>query len=329
MRIQKEDQETFIDTSRHLLPSAREGENTAREGNTTGRKSTRARRLSVIDEFSLPNLAEPRTYVSRRGKVYDDSDSEGENDPNNPRFLDTGVIKYRDTLGKVYQIEPNARFVRYKNAFTNLLKQICVVTQHPIISLTITKDSSRAITVERVNDYLSHICMYELNDYSLSFDEQIGGDPEQYIKVKRVEQNRAGTKFACAYLDDGKFRLRVFGTEKRDANQIRLSEVKINEMFGLNDYTMPNEAFSDPFITCCFIKEDQIFVNFYHSHSMTHYHFIWDIKYKCVIGSRHFNEEGKRMADRPISQVLESNLKNFPMRCFYNNLKNRVYSFYR
>lgn len=35
------------------------------------------------------------------------------------------------------------------------------------------------------------------------------------------------------------------------------------------------------------------------------------------------------MADRPIKRELESNLKNFPMRCFYNHLKNRVYSFYR
>ena len=96
-QIKENDQETFVDTARHLLPSAREGENTAREGQTSGRRSTRARRLSVVDEFSLPSLNEPRKYVSRRGKVFDDTDSEGEDDPNNPRFLDTGVIKYRDT----------------------------------------------------------------------------------------------------------------------------------------------------------------------------------------------------------------------------------------
>ena len=71
---------------------------------STGRKSTKARRVSVIDQYSLPSINETRRYVSRRGKVYDDTDSEGENDPNNPRFLDTGVIKYRDTLGKVHTI---------------------------------------------------------------------------------------------------------------------------------------------------------------------------------------------------------------------------------
>ena len=126
----KEDIETFIDSNRQLQLTprkgeitAREGEKNARDGATSRRKSTRVKKLSIIDEFSLPNeTPQKRRYVSRRGKIYDDSDSEGDADPNNPRFLDTGVIKYRDTLGKVYRIEPNPRFIRYKNAFTNLMK---------------------------------------------------------------------------------------------------------------------------------------------------------------------------------------------------------------
>jgi hypothetical protein len=27
-------------------------------------------------------------------------------------------------------------------------------------------------------------------------------------------------------------------------------------MFGLNDFTIPNEAFTDPFITCCFTEDE-------------------------------------------------------------------------
>lgn len=33
--------------------------------------------------------------------------------------------------------------------------------------------------------------------------------------------------------------------------------------------------------------------------------------------------------DAPIKLQLDSNLKNFPQRCFFNHLKNRIYSFYR
>ena len=140
--------------------------------------------MSVVDEYSLPSLNEPRTYISRRGKVYDDSDSDGDTDPNNPRFLDTGVIKYRDTLGKVHTINPNPRFIRYKNYFTNLMKQICVVTEYPIVSLIISNDSSLAITVQKVDELFSKVVMYRLDDYECCFEEDIKGD---YIKVTRVE----------------------------------------------------------------------------------------------------------------------------------------------
>ena len=95
------------------------------------------------------------------------------------------------------------------------MKQICVVTQYPIISLIISNDSSLAITVQRVDDTFSKITMYRLDDYETCFEEDLKGD---YIKVKRIEQNRSGTKFACVYIDDGKFRMRIFGTDQRDAN---------------------------------------------------------------------------------------------------------------
>ena len=38
----------------------------------------------------------------------------------------------------------------------------------------------------------------------------IGGGPDQYIKVKEVQQNDKGDKYALAYFDDGKFKLRTF-----------------------------------------------------------------------------------------------------------------------
>lgn len=138
-----------MDTSRHLLPSARgDGPpSTRRKTTITSRRASQA-----LDEFSMPSFGAKREYISRRGKVYDDTDSEGEADPSNPRFLDTGVIKYRDTLGKVYRIEPNPRFIRYKNAFTNLMKQTCIVTRYPVVNLIISNDSSRAVVVSKAND---------------------------------------------------------------------------------------------------------------------------------------------------------------------------------
>lgn len=52
--------------------------------------------------------------------------------------------------------------------------------------------------------------MYDLVTFEQKFEEKIGGDENQYIKCKDIEQNSEGTKYALAYYDDGKFRIRTF-----------------------------------------------------------------------------------------------------------------------
>lgn len=106
----------------------------------------------------------------------------------------------------------------------------------------------------------------------------IGGEDATYVKVKEVEQNHTGTKFAVVYMDDGKFRLRTFGKESRDKETIQREEIEFNNVMWFDDYTMPIDEFPDPFITCCFIDDDAIFVNFFYAHTQTHYHFVWDTK---------------------------------------------------
>lgn len=63
-------------------------------------------------------------------------------------------------------------------------------------------------------------------------------------------------------------------------------------MFGLNDYSMVIDIFPDPFITCCFTTDDLIFVAFFHNYSQIHYHFLWDIKKRRVIGIPQFDANG-------------------------------------
>ena len=75
-------------------------------------------------------------------------------------------------------------------------------------------------------------------------------------------------------------------------------------------------GFPDPSIVCTFITDTKIFVNLYHSASLTHYHFIWDI-------------EARKISSKTVSIVLDSNKKNFVYKCFYNDEKNEIYSFYR
>ena len=55
--------------------------------------------------------------------------------------------------------------------------------------------------------------MYDLESFKMTFEEKIGGGPNDYIKIKEVEQNSAGTKYALTYFNDGKFKLRNFDKE--------------------------------------------------------------------------------------------------------------------
>jgi hypothetical protein len=81
----------------------------------------------------------------------------------------------------------------------------------------------------------------------------------------------------------------------------------------------------DPFIGCNFVGEDRVYVNFFHNHSRTHYHFIWDIENRKVIGKKEPGLDG----DLPITHKIDCSIKNFPYKSFYNPDKAQIYAFYR
>ena len=75
---------------------------------------------------------------------------------------------------------------------------------YPIISMLITYDSTRALTVTKKDDRFYYIKMYDLEQYDLTFEECIGtGEKGSYIKFKEVEQNSNGSEFVALYNDDG------------------------------------------------------------------------------------------------------------------------------
>jgi hypothetical protein len=69
------------------------------------------------------------------------------------------------------------------------LKQTNVITMYPIVSMIITNDSSRAVTLTKKDDHTYFLKMYGLETYEMTFEEKIGGGPGAYIKVKEIQQN--------------------------------------------------------------------------------------------------------------------------------------------
>ena len=126
------------------------------------------------------------------------------------------------------EIKPNKRFKNYNDIFSGLTKMKNVITLYPIVSMMITYNSKSAITVTKKNDRTYFVKMYCLETYKMTFEEQIGDGVNSYIKLKEVEQNSDGTKFALAYLDDGYFKIRTFGTETRLLEEIVENEFELN-----------------------------------------------------------------------------------------------------
>ena len=191
-----------------------------------------------------------------------------------------------------------------------------VECEHPILSCIISYDSTLAILVLEKDDREVWIEMYSLANCDKTFSEKIGGLKDSYIRCKEVEQNSGGNKYAVVYVDDGKFRLRVFGKEQRDEETIKSEEFDINAALGINDYTMPIQELPDPFCTCSFISDDRIFVQLFYNYKFTHYHFIYNHVTRSIEGDVY-------------STVMKCSKQNFPVKSFFNPEENVIYSFYR
>jgi len=264
----------------------------------------------------LKSINKNKKYQSRSQQKYDDDVSQDEGDGGGIYVKTEESLKYINTQGESVGNKPNPRFKNHKELFNNLLKSTDVTTMYPICSVIISYDSTRAITVTKRNEKEYYIKMYDLESYLLTFEEKIGGEPDNYIKLKEVEQNSNGSKYAVAYFDDGKFRLRSFGKESRTDADIKSNELDINKLLSLDNWTMAIQGFPDPYITCCFIDDDRIFVNLFYNPKLTHYHFIYNIKTKQVDGEI-------------VSKEIDCSRKNFPYKCFYNDDLDEIYSFYR
>ena len=126
---------------------------------------------------------------------------------------------------------------------------------YPILSMIITYDSKSAITVTKKDDAFYYIKQYSLEEYNMTFEECIGGK-DSYIKLKEIEQNSAGKEFGIIYNDDGVWFMRTFGKESRTQRQIDENEININDLIGIDDSTMCNEMFPDPFGNICWVNDD-------------------------------------------------------------------------
>ena len=77
--------------------------------------------------------------------------------------------------------------------------------------MIITYDSKKVIAVTKKDDSEQYIRQYDLETYEMTFSEKFGGNRDDFIKMKEVEQSSNGKQYAIVYNNDGRFYLRTFG----------------------------------------------------------------------------------------------------------------------
>ena len=117
------------------------------------------------------------------------------------------------------------------------------------------------------------IVQYDLTNYLLVQEFEVAGE---FVKGNIIEQNDKGNIFSLMYIDNGNWHLLVFDFDKI------IDNFDINKNFSINNYTLPITGFNQPFATCCFMDDFEIFVNFFHRPTKMHYHFTYNPKEKKV-----------------------------------------------
>jgi hypothetical protein len=98
------------------------------------------------------------------------------------------------------QLKANLKFKMYSAIFNNLMNEKMIETPYPVMSMTISFDNSRILTVLKKSEFVSFVHGYCIYDYDLEFEEQYGEDDSgNCIKMKDVEQNLEGNYYAAAY----------------------------------------------------------------------------------------------------------------------------------
>ena len=118
--------------------------------------------------------------------------------------------------------------------------------------------------------------------------------------------------FAIAYQDNGVFFVNVIDNQGKE-----ISTIDVTDHLKLDASSKPVTGFMEPLITCCFTSDpNQLFVQLFHRTSKTSYHFLYSLL--------------KKLPEAPtVHEVQDCTDMNFPMKSFYNEINNQVYTFYR
>ena len=152
----------------------------------------------------------------------------------------------------------------HRNLFQGLVKRVKVCTgkmdeegqpdpELSVINIIITYDSKHcvALTADERQE-VTQIQLYSLSTFDAVFHFEFTGT---WVVMNEVEQNYAGDTLCVPYSDNGVLRLIIFNNQGE-----KLGNLKMNQIFGIDDESKPIVGFYQPMMTAAFIKNDDLFI---------------------------------------------------------------------
>ena len=112
------------------------------------------------------------------------------------------------------------------------------------------------------------VVLYCTETFEVKSSLTLSGD---YIKAKKVSQNKFGNLFAIPFIEDEVFKVTIFN--KNDV----LLELDVSEIIGLEHGVRPIDSLLDPLINLVFIDESSIFVLCYDHHTRIIWYFTYNL----------------------------------------------------
>ena len=161
----------------------------------------------------------------------------------------------------------NADLMRYKDVFNNLTDrfEFHAGVGFAVIEVVITYDAKSAIAICRNESLEDDKDEFTIRSFSLTTqdDEWTLSIPGEFLKMCDIVQSDNAEMIAIAYNDDGQFTVKVISRKPDNYGKV-ISDISINQTFGLNRGSKPIHGIYNPLITSCFLPNDLLFVAAFH-----------------------------------------------------------------
>ena len=99
---------------------------------------------------------------------------------------ETAAIEWFDSKGETRSLPANDFLAKHKNLFRDVVKTESIITDNPLVTMMISFDSKRAISVQCEDEQTSYVEQHDIITGERVFYEKYGGKEESYIKLQEV-----------------------------------------------------------------------------------------------------------------------------------------------